>query len=150
MAVRIFSETIFAIFVVFIPAKTRTSKAVRWSQKCLTRSRLNSYPKLFEDICKDYIIVSLGCIKNSQGQASTVIGQTEFCKTPQCTKHTYGACIIIVHMHGAHVRFFACEKSGKFRDRMRCSQRTVSCTDVSRLLINLNLSLNTLKLKLDL
>ena len=79
-----------------------------------------------------------------------MIGQTEFCITPQCTKHTYGACIIIVHTHGA----FACEKSEKFRDRMRChssdSQRTVSCTDVSRLLINFNLSLNTLKLKLDL
>ena len=83
-----------------------------------------------------------------------MIGQTEFCATPQCTKHTYGACIIIVHMHGAHVRFFACEKSEKFRDRMRChssnSQRTVSCTDVSRLLINFNLSLNTLKLDLEL
>ena len=85
-----------------------------------------------------------------------MIGQTEFCITLQCTKHTYGGCIIIiiVHMHGAHVRFFACEKSEKFRDRMRChssdSQRTVSCTDVSRLLINFNLSLNTLKLKLDL
>ena len=83
-----------------------------------------------------------------------MIGQTEFCITPQCTKHTYGACIIIAHMDGAHVRFFASEKSEKFRDRMRShssdSQRTVSCTDVSRLLINFNLSLNTLKLKLDL
>ena len=38
-----------------------------------------------------------------------MIGQTEFFITPQCTKHTYGACIIIVHMHGAYVRFFACE-----------------------------------------
>ena len=83
-----------------------------------------------------------------------MIGQTESCITPQCSKHTYGACIIIVHMHGAHVRFFACEKCEKFRDRMRChssdSQRTVFCTDVSRLLINFNLSLNTLKRKLDL
>ena len=34
-----------------------------------------------------------------------MIGQTEFYITPECTKHTYGVCIIIVHMHGAHVRF---------------------------------------------
>ena len=34
-----------------------------------------------------------------------MISQTEFCITPQCTKHTYGVCIIIVHMHGAHEIF---------------------------------------------
>ena len=51
-----------------------------------------------------------------------MIGQTEFFITPQCTKHTYGACIIIVHMHGAHVRFFVCEKSEKFRDSSNANQ----------------------------
>ena len=67
MAVRISSDTIFAIFVDFTSAKTRECKAVRQDQKCLTRSRLNSPPKLFEDICKDYYMVVASLVITTDG-----------------------------------------------------------------------------------
>ena len=35
-----------------------------------------------------------------------MIGQTEFCITPQCTKHTYGACIIISYICTEHTSDF--------------------------------------------